>query len=250
MQEHELADVASLRGLSLRNAERDYLLDVCLHSVSKFRRALVFKGGTALYKFHGLNRFSQDLDFVQGRRRLDMERVRDRVTRSCDLLGIGHVQGRMDRFRNEVNMDLNLRGPLFDVRKESLSRVAFNVSLRETPQEVEPTFYTSPYREVPSFELYVMSASEMMAEKVRAVMTRDKPRDVYDLWFLARKGTALDVNMAKRKLRYYDLEYTPQVLLSKAASMGSMWKRDLESLVIGRLPEFSEVMDLLGENLG
>lgn len=242
MQEDELADIASVRGLSLRNVERDYLLDVCLHAVSRYRRALVFKGGTALYKFHGLDRFSEDLDFVLGRRRLDIEDVRDRVLRSCDLLGIGYVQGEFGQYRNELNMDLHFRGPLYDGRKESLLRVAFNVSHREAPQEVEPSFYTSVYREVPAFEMYVMSASEMIAEKVRAVMTRDKPRDVYDLWFLFRKGVNLDVRLVQRKLRLYRQTFTPEALLAAAEEKKGMWRRDLGSLIMGRLPDFDEVM--------
>ncbi len=249
MRMEELAEIASVRGLSLRNVELDYLLDVCLHAVSRYRRALVFKGGTALYKFHGLDRFSEDLDFVHGKRRLDLEKVRDRVVRSCELLGLGCVLGRFDRYRNEINMDLSFRGPLYDGRKESLTRVAFNVSLRESPQEVETSFHTSPYREVPAFELHVMSAREMMAEKVRAIMTRDKPRDVYDLWFLSRKRVDLDAAMVQRKLALYDLEYAPDELIAAAGSMKGAWKRDLGSLVMGRLPDFGEVIGELRECL-
>jgi predicted nucleotidyltransferase component of viral defense system len=243
MLEDELADIASARGTSLRNIELDYLLDVCLHSVSRFRRALVFKGGTALYKFHGLDRYSEDLDFTLGRRRLDLKSVRDRVVRYCDLLGLGCIQGGFDRYRKEVNFDLRFRGPLYDGRKESLVRVAFNVSLREAPQEAAPMFYSSPYREVAAFELYVMSASEMLAEKVRAVMTRDKPRDVYDLWFLLRKGVSIDGKLVKRKLRSYDLEFDQGALLEEVAKRKGAWRRDLGSLVMGRLPDFQEVMD-------
>ena len=249
MRKEELAEIASALDLSLRNVELDYLLDVCLHAVSRYRRALVFKGGTALYKFHGLDRFSEDLDFVHGKRRLDLEKVRDRVVRSCELLGLGCVLGRFDRYRNEINMDLRFRGPLYDGRKESLTRVAFNVSLRESPQEVETSFHTSPYREVPAFELHVISAREMMAEKVRAIMTRDKPRDVYDLWFLSRKRVDLDVAMVQRKLALYDLEYAPDELIAAAGSMKGAWKRDLGSLVMGRLPDFGEVMGELRECL-
>jgi predicted nucleotidyltransferase component of viral defense system len=249
IREKELAEIASTRGISLRNIERDYLLDVCLHAVSRYRMALVLKGGTALYKFHGLGRFSEDLDFVLGKRRLDLERVRDTVVRSCELLGIGWVLGRFDRYRNETNMDLHLRGPLYDGRKESMTRVAFNVSLREAPQEVEPTFLTSLYREIPSFELYLMSAREMMAEKVRAIMTRDKPRDVYDLWFLCMKGIDLDKGLVRRKLRLHDLDYTLDSLLSAAALRRGAWKRDLGSLVMARLPDFQEVMDAIREHL-
>ena len=249
MRREELSEIASVRGLSLRNAELDYLLDVCLHTVSKYRRALVFKGGTALYKFHGLDRFSEDLDFVQGKRRLDLEKVRGRVVRSCGLLGLGCVLGRFDRYRNEVNMDLHFRGPLYDGRKESMARVSFNVSLRESPQEVDLSFHTSLYREVPAFELHVMSAREMMAEKVRAIITRDKPRDVYDLWYLSRKVSDLDYGLVRRKLDIYGLEYEPDDLIAAAEARRGAWRRDLGSLVMGRLPDFDLVMAELREYL-
>jgi len=249
MTRDELAEVSSLRGLSVRNTELDYLQDVCLHTVSRYRRTMVFKGGTALYKFHGLNRFSEDLDFVLGKRRLDLEKVRDRIVRSFDLLGIGCVMGPLERYRNEMNMDLHLRGPLYDGRKESMARVAFNVSLREGAQEVEPILHPTPFREVPAFELHVMSVSEMMAEKVRAIMTRDKPRDVYDLWFLFRKGVPLDIGLAGRKLSLYDVEFSVEDLVLAIEERRGSWKRDLGSLIIGRLPDFDDVVVALREDL-
>jgi predicted nucleotidyltransferase component of viral defense system len=249
MTRDELSEVASIRGLSVRNVELDYLQDVCLHTVSRFRRAMVFKGGTALFKFHGLNRFSEDLDFVLGKRRLDLEKVRDRVARSCNLLGIGSVMGRFDRYRNEANMDIHLRGPLYDGSKESMARVAFNLSLREVPQEVEPILHPTPFRELPAFELHVMSLREMMAEKVRAIMTRDKPRDIYDLWFLFRKGIPLDIGLAERKLSLYDVEFSVQDIIQAAERMRGAWKRDLGSLIIGRLPDFDGVLVVLREDL-
>ena len=60
----ELEEIARLKGLSLGNTEKDYLLDIALLSISKnTKNELVFKGGTCLYKFYKLNRFSEDLDF-------------------------------------------------------------------------------------------------------------------------------------------------------------------------------------------
>ena len=47
-----------------RQLERDYLLTLLLDEIcSVFSNELVFKGGTALKYFYGLNRFSEDLDF-------------------------------------------------------------------------------------------------------------------------------------------------------------------------------------------
>ncbi|MHA1185883.1 MAG: nucleotidyl transferase AbiEii/AbiGii toxin family protein [Candidatus Heimdallarchaeota archaeon] len=52
----ELTRIAELKHLTIRNTERDYLLELLLYALSDDRRSLVFKGGTALYKFYNLNR--------------------------------------------------------------------------------------------------------------------------------------------------------------------------------------------------
>ena len=80
-------------------------------------------------------------------------------------------------------------------------------------------------------------------------MTRDKPRDVYDLWFLFRRGVALDMASVRRKLALHGLEYDPDGLLTAAGSMKGAWRMDLGSLVMGRLPNFDEVFLELEENL-
>jgi predicted nucleotidyltransferase component of viral defense system len=46
----ELTRIAEMKHLTIRNAEKDYLLEFLLYSLSDDRRSLVFKGGTALYK--------------------------------------------------------------------------------------------------------------------------------------------------------------------------------------------------------
>ncbi len=43
--------------------EKDYFQDLLLYQLYKQTNQLVFKGGTALYKFYQLPRFSEDLDF-------------------------------------------------------------------------------------------------------------------------------------------------------------------------------------------
>ena len=49
-----------------RQLEKDYLINLMLKmiSVNKLSNMLEFKGGTALYMFHGLDRFSEDIDFT------------------------------------------------------------------------------------------------------------------------------------------------------------------------------------------
>src|SRR3989344_7708115 len=68
ISKEELERYALRLGFNLWQAERDYLQHLLLSSLSR-RTAdeLVFKGGTALQKVFGLNRFSIDLDFTQNK---------------------------------------------------------------------------------------------------------------------------------------------------------------------------------------
>lgn len=243
----ELSRVAEVKRLSLRNAERDYLLEVLLYSLSEFGRCLVLKGGTALFKFHGLNRFSQDLDFDQ-LRGLNLLKVSTKAVRDLGALGIPSVVER-EVHPAEVNLRFVIKGPLYDGRRESLSRVSVNISRRERPVRVERRLLLSSYPEIPSFECSVLSPEEIAAEKIRGILTRDRPRDVYDLWYLLRKGARPNVSLINRKLRLYGLKYDPGTLERKIEEKRGMWRRDLGGLVLGSLPDFDSVRRELGSAL-
>ena len=59
-----LKKIAKIKGINnIGFAEKDYFQELILLGISREAPELVFKGGTALYKMHGLNRFSEDLDF-------------------------------------------------------------------------------------------------------------------------------------------------------------------------------------------
>jgi len=238
----ELQEVARFKRLSLKNAERDYLLDICLHTVSKHGRGLAFKGGTALYKLHNLNRFSEDLDFVAEKRRPDLGTLQDEIVRAGRLLGIAARASEPEEYQRSVNLQVFFNGPLYDGSKGSTTRVIFNVSLRERPYHVEWRMYNPLFKELGSFELKVLRVDELLAEKVRAVMTRDKPRDVYDVWFLLSNGVKLDKGLVERKLKANDLRFSMDGFMAAAKRKSGMWEQDLRDLIIGGLPKFDAVL--------
>ena len=45
-----------------------------------------------------------------------------------------------------------------------------------------------------------MDPKEIMSEKIRALMTRTKARDLYDIYFLVRKNVKLDTQLVAKKL--------------------------------------------------
>lgn len=237
----ELARIADFKHLSLKNAERDYLLELVLYSTADFRRLLVLKGGTALYKFYNLNRFSEDLDFDVVGRRFDNEALTERVIRNMERVDMFRTVCEMEEHRNETNIRFAIRGPLYDGRRASMSRVTLNLSRRERPTSVHVMLLTASYTEIPSFELSVLGIEEIAAEKIRGILTRDKPRDLYDLWFLIKKGTKVDTSMVNKKLKTYGLKFHPKTFCEKLHEKRNMWIRDLKGLIIGALPKFDDI---------
>ncbi len=62
----ELQEYAQIKKLNLGQAEKEYFQNIVLFILyEQFGKELVFKGGTALSKAYGLERFSEDLDFTR-----------------------------------------------------------------------------------------------------------------------------------------------------------------------------------------
>jgi len=238
----ELTEIAEIKHLSLRNAEKDYLLEITLYALSDFRRFLVFKGGTALYKFYNLNRFSEDLDFDVIGKRFDVDSLITKILRHLELIGMQRTICEKTQHSHETNIRFSVRGPLYDGSKQSMSRITLNISRRERPLFVQVKLLFASYPDVPSFECSVLDAKEIAAEKIRCIMTREKPRDIYDLWFLSKRGTTTDVSLVDKKLKIYGLKFDLKMFHKKINEKRSMWRRDLESLLIGTVPMFDDVV--------
>ncbi len=238
----ELTKISEMKHLTIRNAEKDYLLEFLLYSLSDDRRSLVFKGGTALYKFYNLNRFSEDLDFDAIGKRFDADKITKKIIRNLELAGMQRALPEKIEYSNETNIRFAIRGPLYDGSKNSMSRVTINISKRERPISPIMKLLISTFPEIPSFELSVLDIEEIAAEKIRCIITREKPRDIYDLWFLSKKGITLDVSLINKKLKIYKLTFNQKKFIEKVNEKQKMWKRDLKGLIIGNLPEFDDVV--------
>lgn len=245
----ELNKIAQAKGLSIQNAEKDYILQMLLFSISK--RAsdkLVFKGGTALYKFFALNRFSEDLDFTLNYGKID-KKFFEIILRELEQLSLKGWLKNYREYRNEINIHFHFAGPLYNGNKESLCFASINISLREHTLEPKIDFLVSDYKDIPSFSVAVMQDEEILAEKIRAILTRDKARDIYDLWFLLKKGVKFNEKLANKKLKKYKLSYDKDKLLSRFNQLKSSWQADLQNLIIGELPEFKEVISYIKTKL-
>jgi len=247
----ELDNIAQLKRLSLVNTEKDYLQDLILFGIySNIGKELIFKGGTCLYKVYKLNRFSGDLDFTLTKR-LDMEGITRKVISDLMLLNIRGRIKEIKEYRGGMNIRLLLNGPLYRGGKETQCFIPLNISKKEQVLlEPKRESIMPLYREIPTFEVFAMPEEEILAEKVRAILTRQKPRDIYDLWFLlTRKNIVFDPSLIDRKLALYDLRLDLTELRNRIERMKGLWEIDLKNLMIGELREFDRVKEELFEKL-
>ncbi len=244
IDQETLRRVARTKGISnLSYAEKDYFQEIVMLGVSREAPELAFKGGTALYKFHGLNRFSEDLDFSGEIGERDARRISSYI----ENFGYG-TELSMRESATGALLTFITEGFLFQGTPESLARVQMDVSQGSPLRDPEWTPFFSLYQDIPSFRLNVMAQEEIMAEKVRALLVRRKARDAHDIWFLLSKGVEMDPSLVEEKLKPYDMELGPELLNEALEECGGNWQRELRPLM-AETPDFETVSNEIRKRL-
>ena len=246
----DIKKIAKLKGIrNLGNAEKDYLLDIALLSISRNTKdELVFKGGTCMSKFYRLDRFSEDLDFSV-KKEIDISALIKKIISDIKAFGIdAEIKSEKKPF-NSVLTTIRTKGPIYNGNPNTLSNIRIDVNLKsEVILPPAVISYNSLYPDIPTFSIPVMQEKEIAAEKVRAIFTREKARDVYDLWFLLKKGIELDLEIVKEKLEYYNLKWSLKEFISKLRFKESVWESELSPLITS-VPNFREVKKFIIESI-
>lgn len=233
-----LESMKSILGYNLGQVERDYLQHILLLFLSRHAgKWLVFKGGTALQKAYGLNRFSEDMDFTS-KNKAELEDVALRIR--TDLLKFG--------LENDVEMRKNvsevivyrIKGPLYDGSPRSMVVLRLEVSLREEVILKEELREVVPvYTDLQPYLLTMMNIEEILSEKIRAIMTRNKARDVFDASFLVKKKVPVNMELVDKKLEYYNMHFERDAFIASLMNKKGVWVKELKPLV-SFVPDFEE----------
>ena len=81
------------------------------------------------------------------------------------------------------------------------------------------------------FVVTVLSPEHLLAEKVRTLLVRAKPRDLYDVWLLIGQGVHLDGDLIRQKLKLYEMILTPVVVEAALTLARADWELDLRPLL-------------------
>ena len=238
-----LRNIAGIKHITnLGYAEKDYLLDMILFSISKHTKdELVFKGGTCLYKFYKITRFSEDIDF-SCIKQLNIDLLLKKIISDLALFGIPAQLKEKKEADSSFLITLHVQGPLYDGKHHSLCSIRIDLNLKsEVLLQPALTIYNSLYPLIPSYSLLLMQEQEIFAEKIRAILHRDYARDVYDLWFLSNKGILFDKDLVEKKLTYYKERWDYKRFLVRLQEKENIWQKEIGNLLVGTIPLFKDV---------
>lgn len=175
------------------NKHRYYMMQVLLAVFrhQELSKLLGFKGGTSLMLFHGLKRFSTDLDFNL----LDASKT-EYVYHELHklLLKFGTIDDEAMKFFGPI-LVLNYG------KGERMLKV--EVSNREYPNHYE-------IRSLLGTDIRVMTLPDMFAHKLCALGERVTPRDIYDVWFFLKKRTEINEEIVRLRTNLSVSEYAQQ----------------------------------------
>ena len=88
-----------------------------------------------------------------------------------------------------------------------------------------------------------MNLDEVASEKVRAILTREKGRDIFDLNFLiGKKGVKYNEHLINRKLDFYDMMFDADLFKLKLKQIEKLYYRELKPLALDELPDFEQAL--------
>lgn len=244
----QLAKIAQRNRIGLGTQERDYVQHLFLSLLYMKTQDFVFKGGTALRIAYNFARYSEDLDFNS---RLPSEKERELLSKTVgELISFGiktefrNVHVFKENGERGLSGDISYQGPLFTGKSASKGKVRIDVSLRGEKGETERVIVASRYDDISQFVLTSLSLPEIFGEKVRALIVRGKPRDLYDVWVLLGSGMKIDFSLINKKLKLYHKTFDFDEFSRAIEGSKREWETDLQGL-LPQLVSFKEIKNVV-----
>ena len=253
----EISKLAYKLGLGDKTIEKDYVLTWVLHAIaaSSLQGKLAFKGGTAIKKMYVPEyRFSEDLDFTI----LDSETTNEALEPAIEFL--------FPWLKQEANLVLEVRrvdvhssgnpafylnyvGPLQGDITSRFLKVDFTrdetLAYPLSSLPIQSTYSDLQNRES---VLQVYSPEEILVEKLRSLLTRTEPRDLYDVhYMLTSQMVDVDTMIFSMAPKFISKGYTiddlKTILAKRQATFNQLWNGRLS----GQMPEIPSLDTVIRE---
>ncbi len=232
IRQHEIQAHSRLNGVPVRTIDKDWMLSHFLNAMYSFdsvKENFIFKGGTCLRKNYYPNyRFSEDLDFTL----LD-------DSFSCDKKEIGkwirkaqkssgarlHFYNIKEQHSGDIPQGYEIKIKFWGANHKTNQKpppsaqwhdtikldITFTEKLLDEPN-IQAIHHPYSDKEAITQLIPTYSIVEILSEKLRSLIQRNRPRDVYDIWFLYNNTKSLDycklLELLIQKAKNKDIEFS------------------------------------------
>jgi len=273
MKQKEIVQIANEKNVQKTTIDKDWVLGHFLNAMYSFpvvRKLFVFKGGTCLHKCYVSDyRFSEDLDFTLLNPDFSVDRafINQIIKKAQEN---SSAKFYLERIENQKYKDIpqgykveikfwgadhspNQR-PLPSSRWQTNIHLDISFSEKLVLEPVEREMM-HPYSDIDliSNTIICYHINEIVAEKIRALKQRNRPRDIYDVWHLSKQinGEILQeikaLLLEKSAQKGLEISGTSDfVNEEKRHKNGKEWEKSLfHQLPVSKRPAFDSIYDEL-----
>ena len=241
LSESEFKDLTARLKFNPILLAKDYHLTLALYLIRNID-GIYFKGGTALQKiFLNYSRLSEDIDFTITK---DTHAIKQQMTPALQESGFfekitedKNVEGFTRLVVHYTGFDGNKDVVFIDLNKRA--------KLLLPPEKHEIKHFYS--ESIPRFSLNTLAKKELIAEKVSAAITRNKPRDHFDVYEIIQAKQAIDFELVRKKCEQSNKEFDITKMFSNANKLKNRWDRDLVPLIAKEV-SFHQVITSLAKH--
>lgn len=246
IRDDEIKKRARKNGVPASTIERDYTQSWFLKNFAN--DDMLLKGGTGIKKVYFDDyRFSDDLDFTLIRS-LDKDDLRaltkEAIEKTVNDSGINFREDfKIDEVQNGCKIEVYFR-----ILRTTGSPLKIKIDLTHPDKEKvvlspENRKIFHSYSDQIDERVKCYPLEEIIAEKIRSLFERTRPRDLYDIWKLfgeVDKETVEDV--LNEKCKFKEIERDLEGLQRREEDYQNSWENSLKHQM-GEVPEFKDVFD-------
>ena len=223
MDKIELQTYAQKLNYNLGQLELDYYQHLILEKLFDKFNKIYFKGGTCLQKCYGIKRFSEDLDFNYIE--LDIKEIITFIENIFETKIIDYYKTKFG-----VSFSIRFKGILFNGSSQSKCKISFDFRNKNIYNKPLKKIIRPIYKDLPQYFLLALNEEEILAEKIRAILTRYKARDVYDLNELLLNEVKVNLDLVNKKLLTYDKKFNKKEFEEKLEEKRSIYDEEMKRL--------------------
>jgi predicted nucleotidyltransferase component of viral defense system len=223
MERIELQTYKKKLNYNLAQLELDYYQHLILGKLFEKYNTIYFKGGTALQKCYGIKRFSEDLDFNY--EQIPIKNIIQTIEKTFEKkITEKHTTPFGTSFY------IKIKGILYDGTPRSECKLSFDFREKDTYNKPIKKIIRPIYADLPNYFILALDEEEILAEKIRAVITRYKARDVYDLNELLINGIHINIDLINKKLATYGKTFNKKEFKEKIEEKQSIYDEEIQRL--------------------